>query len=67
VKGGLGLWIAIGMGWFKSKDGSLINNVNFRPEQGLYFLTNVFMALTMSKHHEIWREARRLQNERLSF
>jgi hypothetical protein len=34
---GLSLWIAIGMGWFKSKDGLLMNNVNFRPEQGSYF------------------------------
>jgi hypothetical protein len=30
-------------------------------------LTDFFMALTMSKHHEIWRGARGLQNERLSF
>jgi hypothetical protein len=37
VMDGLGLWIAIGMGWVKFKDGSLMNNVNFRPEQGLYF------------------------------
>lgn len=34
---GLGLWIAIGMGWVKSKDDPLMNNVDFRPEQGLYF------------------------------
>jgi hypothetical protein len=34
---GLGLWIAIGMGWVKFKDGPLMNNVNFRSEQGLYF------------------------------
>jgi hypothetical protein len=25
------------MGWVKFKDGPLMNNVNFRSEQGLYF------------------------------
>jgi len=37
VISGLGLWIAIGMGWVKFKDDPLMNNVNFHPEQGWYF------------------------------
>jgi hypothetical protein len=67
VVGGLVLWIAIGMSWVEFKDGPINDQCEFPSITGVVFFTGVFVALTMSKNYEIWRVARELQNERLSF
>jgi hypothetical protein len=67
VVDGLGLWITIGMGRVKFKDGPLMNKCEFSSITEVIFFTGVFIALTTSKNHEFWRVARGLQDERPSF
>jgi hypothetical protein len=45
VMDGLGLWIAIGMGWVKFKDGPLMNNVNLTCERWVGFVNSNWNGL----------------------